>query len=92
MRNITLALLVGLASASDPICNSYKCTQYLHPKVKGHPVDYFVPNFGPDEDIASTQSHEAAASAALGHEWNPEIDPETDKFIVPTEDAEFKLM
>ena len=39
---------------SDPICNSYECTQYLHPKVKDShewPISYEVPNFGMDRDI-----------------------------------------
>jgi hypothetical protein len=34
----------------------------------------------------------AAAGEALGHEWTPEWDPETEKYIVPTEDAFFKLV
>ena len=39
---------------SDPICNSYDCSQYLHPKVhESHewPIGYEVPNFGMDRDI-----------------------------------------
>ena len=38
---------------SDPICDSSGCNQYKHPKVKdAYPVDYPVPDFGVDEDIA----------------------------------------
>jgi len=74
---------------SDPICNSSGCTQYKHPKKESHPVDYFVPNFGVDQDIADSQSHEAAASAAFGHTWTPHKDPETEKWVVPTATAEF---
>jgi len=36
---------------SDPICSSAGCN---YPKKEGHPVDYQVPNFGPDHDIVST--------------------------------------
>lgn len=76
---------------SDPICNSAGCTQYLHPDKKpGHPVDYFVPNFGVDRDIADSQAHEAKASAALGHEWTPQKDKD-DKWILPEPSVEFKL-
>ena len=35
---------------SDPICSSAGCTQYEHPKLKDYPKDYFVPNFGPDQN------------------------------------------
>ena len=44
-----------LQISSDPICSSAGCPTK---KDKGHPKDYFVPNFGMDEDIASTQAHE----------------------------------
>ena len=59
---------------------------------EGHPVDYPVPNFGVDQDIANTQAHEAAAGTALGHTWTPEFDPVTATYVVPSVDAEFKLM
>jgi len=37
-------------------------------KPKGHPMNYFVPNFGPqDHDIADTQEHIASTEATLGH-------------------------
>jgi hypothetical protein len=41
---------------SDPICSSAGCDQYEHPKIKGHPMDYFVPNFGVDSEIAGLQN------------------------------------
>lgn len=40
------------------------------PSPKGPPKDYFVPNFGKDEDIATTQGHVLAAEASLGHQWD----------------------
>ena len=55
-----------------------------------HPVDYFVPNFGVDHEIIATQRHEKSASKTLGA-WNPKQDKDG-KWIVPTEDASFKLV
>ena len=37
---------------------------------KGHPVDYFVPNFGTDRDIAVTQQNLRDSERALNHKWN----------------------
>ena len=35
---------------------------------KGHPKDYFVPNFGPQEsDIKDTQDHIASSESSLNH-------------------------
>ena len=57
---------------------------------KGHPVDYFVPNFGVDEDIAATIKNTDAAEKSLGHKWTP-VQDEEDKWVVPTVTAEFKM-
>ena len=47
---------------SDPICSSAGCTQYKQPEGEaGHPMDYFVPNFGMDQDIMDSQRHESNA-------------------------------
>ena len=54
-------------------------------------MDYFVPNFGVDKDIADSQAHEAAASEKLGHKWEPKFDAEKEKWNTPTATAEFKL-
>jgi len=75
-----------MQARSDPICNSSGCTQYLHPEKDDYPKDYFVPDFGLDHDIVTTQSNTANAEADLKHTWTPE---EFDK--VPQVDAEFKL-
>lgn len=60
----TLALLTSDCTAkrmrvqSDPICNSSGCTQYKHKHQKpDHDVDYPVPSYGPDQDIATTQKN-----------------------------------
>ena len=59
-----------VALQSDPICSSAGCTEYGHPKPpKGHPMDYFVPNFGPDNEIAATKKSLEIAQALTNHTW-----------------------
>lgn len=74
---------------SDPICGTGDCPE-VHRSAADqkdkHPVDYPVPNFGEDPDIASTLAHEKEASQEHGHEWVIEKDKP-----VPTETVEFKL-
>jgi len=48
---------------SDPICSSAGCN-YKSAK-SAHPMDYFVPNFGMDQDIMDSQSHESASRTTL---------------------------
>jgi len=59
---------------------------------KGHPVNYFVPNFGKDKDLVDQDTHMSGAEAGLKHQWTPKWDDKDEKFNVPTESAEFKLM
>jgi hypothetical protein len=48
----------------DPICSSAGCDQYTHPKVPlGYPINYAVPDFGVDDDIAGTEASLAEAEA-----------------------------
>ena len=47
-----------------------------------HPVDYFVPNFGMDHEIKASLEHSKA--------WTP-VKDEDDEWIVPKEDAFFKI-
>ena len=57
---------------SDPICSSAGCTQYNHPKSPSAaqiPRDYFVPNFGEDNDVKSTKKHILDQEAVFG-QWN----------------------
>lgn len=57
---------------SDPHCSSAGCTQYKFPAAdpaKSHPMDYPVPDFGPDRDIVDTIQHEKNASDTLKHKW-----------------------
>jgi hypothetical protein len=64
---------------SDPICSSAGCTQYEHPKVESHPMDYFVPNFGVDQDIISHDTSLAIAEKQLGHKLVIEDMPKIDR-------------
>ena len=57
---------------------------------KTHPMNYFVPNFGVDHDIASSQTHEKAAEKRLKHKWVPTKD-EDDKWKLPSPEIEFRL-
>jgi len=44
-----LQLYSDIRMQDDPICNSYKCTQYLHPtETLGYKLNYKVPDFGVD--------------------------------------------
>ena len=53
---------------SDPICNSAGCTQYKTPGKKGHPMNYFVPDFGMDTDIIDTMENMQSAEKGHGRE------------------------
>lgn len=55
---------------SDPICSSAGCDQYKHPKKEGHPMDYFVPNFGRDHDMNHNDQSLDWAEKHLNHKWN----------------------
>ena len=58
---------------------------------KGHPVDYFVPNFGNDHEMEVQNNNVAAVEANLKHVWTPHRDEDDEKWVVPTF-SEFKLM
>ena len=47
------------------MCSSAGCTQYLFPKSDGYKKDYFVPDFGVDQDILDAQKHEKEAQKFL---------------------------
>ena len=62
---------VMLDMQSDPICSSAGCTQYKQPTPIGHPIDYFVPNFGVDHNILDANEGLAWAEKDMGRkmEW-----------------------
>ena len=74
-------------SRSIPACNSFtfpKCVteaetaapKALQADQDKHDKDYFVPNFGVDHDIITTQSNLANAQKTLKHTWNiPAVAP-----------------
>jgi len=56
---------------SDPICSSAGCTQYKQPEGEpGHPMDYFVPDFGVDHDILASNVGLKVAEKTVGHNWD----------------------
>ena len=58
---------------SDPICGSGECVKTLPEAAKGHPVDYFVPNFGIDRDIVDNHASLESAEAQRNHKWTFEF-------------------
>ena len=68
---------VQTGTESDPVCHSGGCTQYLHPKPDKsnlYPMNYYVPNFGRDEDVTNTWTSLGAAEGIRNHRWryNPD--------------------
>ena len=61
---------------SDPICSSAGCTEYklpeLDPKLEW-PKNYFVPDFGVDNDIEGTFESLQDAQRIRKHVWNWEL-------------------
>jgi len=54
--------------ASDPICSSAGCTQFKHKKTPlGYPIDYPVPSFGADPEIAAASNSLSIAEAMHKH-------------------------
>ena len=47
-----------------------------------HPMDYFVPSFGVDHDIMTSNANQAATEESLG-QWDLQKDEASGKFIVP---------
>jgi len=50
-------------------------------KAKEHPKDYFVPNFGADQDVGNSHSSISWAERSLNHKWN--YDPNAKKAAPP---------
>jgi len=57
-----------IKTESDPMCSSAGCTYKSKAK---HPTNYFVPNFGVDEDIGDNHASLAWAEKNLNHTWIP---------------------
>lgn len=82
---VTLQTESNMNMESDPICSSAGCTQYEHPKLETHPMDYFVPNFGTDQEtVKDNQSSLAVAEKQLNHKLVIPKKEEHDKdYFVP---------
>ena len=64
--SVAVLALIGHVSAAE-LEREPLLTWAPTPKKGDHPVDYFVPNFGVDHDIASTQDNIKNTEAKLGH-------------------------
>jgi len=62
---------------SDPICSSAGCTHPKRANAATHPMDYFVPNFGKDENVKHTWSSLDWAEKSLKHKFNPTLKGDT---------------
>ena len=78
--NYKAAQMVQLDAESDPICNSAGCPEPK--KKKSHPVDYFVPNFGADHEIAANDGSLNWAEKYLKHHWIPAEKPKPEDPIM----------
>ena len=86
-KTAALATANDVRVSSDPVCGSGGCKKFDHPDHEPEfKMNYKVPDFGPDHDIAASHAHEAAASASIGHVWNPDKDDDGN-WIVPTTTA-----
>lgn len=57
-----------MESESDPICSSAGCSQYKHKKTPlGYPINYSVPNHGPDPDMVATKKSIEIGEASHSH-------------------------
>ena len=67
MKAAVLLLTSAVKIDSDPICNSAGCTQYKQKTTPlGYDLDYFVPNFGVDQDIINTKNSLGVSLALHG--------------------------
>ena len=81
-----------MRSRSDPICSSAGCAQYKHPApAAGHPMDYPVPDFGQDPDIADTLRHEQMSSKMVGHKWEMKTPASALKWKNPAKDVDYNF-
>lgn len=86
-KTAALATAVDINLKDDPVCGSGGCKKFDHPDHEPEfKMNYKVPDFGVDHEIAASHAHEAAASATIGHVWNPDKDDDGN-WIVPTTTA-----
>ena len=66
-----LSLGVALASATRLSADREPLLTWKPKAPKSHPVDYFVPNFGADEDVIATQKSIKSEELRQGVNWTP---------------------
>ncbi len=84
-------------SASDPACSSAGCNYASEKGKKTHEMNYFVPNFGLDQNVQTTLDNTNLAEQITGHKWqyvDPKDRPKANKvdYYVPNfgQDTEIK--
>lgn len=56
---------------NDPICSSAGCDQYKHKlPPRGYPINYAVPKFGMDVDVAGSLANLPIAEGIVGKKWD----------------------
>lgn len=96
---MALAALLGATSAVT-VQREPLLTWTPTPADSGHPKDYFVPNFGQDEDMKAVPHSIAAAEIITGHKFIPDSEvvgrpmaqPNPRNYFVPNfgEDSDIK--
>ena len=75
MKAATVLLTAAVKIESDPICSSAGCTQFKQKKTPlGYDLDYFVPNFGPDQNDVITTQNSLGASLKMHGRGNAMAD------------------
>jgi len=65
-----LQLDADIKTQDDPVCNSWKCSQYQYPhEDEEYKKDYKVADFGVDSDIVGTFNSMKDAGRMLNHKW-----------------------
>jgi hypothetical protein len=64
---------------SDPICSSAGCPERKTKAPDGHPINYFVPNFGRDTHIKETDASLEWAQRNLNHVWKYDANKKKEK-------------
>ena len=54
-------------------------------------MDYFVPNFGADNDVLETQENERLASRVVGHNWKFKTPGSWEKYRNPAKDTKYNF-
>jgi hypothetical protein len=62
-------------SESDPTCSSAGCMYNADRGKTPYPMNYFVPNFGRDRDINTSDQSLSWAEKKLNHKWIPKDKP-----------------